>query len=263
MAKFVFPIQPKKQSKMTGFTLIELLVVIAIIAILAAILFPVFGRARENARRSSCQSNLKQLGIGIMQYTQDYDEKLPRVNGDVSSTATPSWDIQINPYTKSTQILACPSDSTSVQVDMTGAGYPGYSGTMRRSYAIAGYLSERYSGSTPVNGGVSLSAIPVVSKTFMLLESNMYDAGGTAANKWNNSYSIWRADMIAKNGNEWRHLDTTNFLFVDGHVKAQKRPGTPAVLAYHDGSNDTANVSYYVDPTNGSYFYDPFQFPAN
>ena len=55
----------------SGFTLIELLVVIAIIAILAAILFPVFGRARENARRSSCASNIRQLGLAAMQYTQD------------------------------------------------------------------------------------------------------------------------------------------------------------------------------------------------
>jgi len=57
-----------------GFTLIELLVAIAVIAILAAILFPVFARARENARRSSCTSNLKQQGLAIMQYAQDYDE---------------------------------------------------------------------------------------------------------------------------------------------------------------------------------------------
>lgn len=66
-----------KFSSKKGFTLIELLVVIAIIAILAAILFPVFARARENARRASCQSNLKQIGLGILQYAQDYDERYP------------------------------------------------------------------------------------------------------------------------------------------------------------------------------------------
>jgi prepilin-type N-terminal cleavage/methylation domain-containing protein len=66
-----------KRSAGSGFTLIELLVVIAIIAILAAILFPVFARARENARRASCASNLKQISLGLMQYSQDYDERFP------------------------------------------------------------------------------------------------------------------------------------------------------------------------------------------
>ena len=60
-----------------GFTLIELLVVIAIIALLAAILFPVFARARENARRASCQNNLKQMALGFAQYTSDYDGGYP------------------------------------------------------------------------------------------------------------------------------------------------------------------------------------------
>jgi len=75
-----FPLQTlimKTASKLSAFTLIELLVVIAIIAILASILFPVFARARENARRSSCQSNLRQIGLGLAQYTQDYDERFP------------------------------------------------------------------------------------------------------------------------------------------------------------------------------------------
>src|SRR6478735_7183314 len=72
----VIPMQIIPGRKMRGFTLIELLVVIAIIALLAAILFPVFARARENARKSSCQNNLKQIGVGLAQYTQDYDELL-------------------------------------------------------------------------------------------------------------------------------------------------------------------------------------------
>src|SRR5438045_9113804 len=97
--------------KRFGFTLIELLVVIAIIAILAAILFPVFARARENARRASCQSNMKQMGLGLLQYTQDYDEMLPFGNGGASSAV--GWAGQMYPYVKSTQLYKCPNDTTA------------------------------------------------------------------------------------------------------------------------------------------------------
>src|SRR5687768_11777068 len=86
-----------------GFTLIELLIVIAIIALLAAILFPVFARARENARRTSCQSNLKQIGLGIQQYTQDNDERFPPE--DTNDPTTVGWALSTQPYTKSEQIL--------------------------------------------------------------------------------------------------------------------------------------------------------------
>ena len=103
-----------------AFTLIELLVVIAIIAILAAILFPVFARARENARRSSCQSNLKQIGLGIMQYTQDYDERIPMSvfvqTGQGSKFSTDDyvlWADAIQPYVKSVQLFVCPSNSVA------------------------------------------------------------------------------------------------------------------------------------------------------
>lgn len=98
-----------------GFTLIELLVVIAIIAILAAILFPVFAKVREKARQTSCLSNEKQLGLAIVQYIQDYDEKLPKGATSLAPNATPGfgWLSTMYPYIKSTGLLKCPDDSTS------------------------------------------------------------------------------------------------------------------------------------------------------
>ena len=91
-----------------GFTLIELLVVIAIIAILAAILFPVFARAREKARQSSCQSNQKQLGLAFFMYATDYDQRYP--NRDVGAAPTRfGWTDMLDPYIKNMQIFVCPS----------------------------------------------------------------------------------------------------------------------------------------------------------
>jgi prepilin-type N-terminal cleavage/methylation domain-containing protein len=108
-----------------GFTLIELLVVIAIIAILAAILFPVFAKAREKARQASCQSNMKQLGLAFIQYTQDYDEKFPP--GILSGAAVSGslygegWGGELYQYVKSTGIYKCPDDATQ---GAAGSTYP-------------------------------------------------------------------------------------------------------------------------------------------
>jgi prepilin-type N-terminal cleavage/methylation domain-containing protein/prepilin-type processing-associated H-X9-DG protein len=125
----------KLRRTLRGFTLIELLVVIAIIAILAAILFPVFAQAREKARMTSCLSNTKQLGLGVMMYVQDYDEMYPCNSWDtppVGTTDTDShdpnfptafnWMWKVMPYMKNRQILVCPSDPTGGK-DPTFMGY--------------------------------------------------------------------------------------------------------------------------------------------
>lgn len=98
-------------TKRRAFTLIELLVVTAIILVPAAILFPVFARAREQARKAACMSNLKQIGLGIMMYVQDYNETYPvaeRYTGNTGGTVV-SWYDVLPPFTKSNQIFICPT----------------------------------------------------------------------------------------------------------------------------------------------------------
>src|SRR5258708_24415671 len=119
-----------------GFTLIELLVVIAIIAILAAILFPVFAQARESARKASCISNLKQLGLAVMMYNQDFDEMYPINSWDGALMGSTDndlhmdgprftlWMWRILPYTKNKQIFVCPSDPARGK-----SGWRGYDAT--------------------------------------------------------------------------------------------------------------------------------------
>ncbi len=110
----ISPTPSSRPGRMPGFTLIELLVVIAIIAILAAILFPVFQSVRENARRTACLSNMKQIGTAITLYSQDYDELIvPSQNG--SGTTLVSWPTIIQPYIKNAAVFVCPDGSDSGQ----------------------------------------------------------------------------------------------------------------------------------------------------
>lgn len=125
----------------SGFTLIELLVVIAIIAILAAILFPVFAQARESARATSCLSNTKQIALGQLMYTQDYDEVIipweivDRNVNTIDVQLTGVWTTTIQPYLKNTQLLYCPSFSGPAtamamdQADCDGNGTTGSAST--------------------------------------------------------------------------------------------------------------------------------------
>lgn len=117
-----------------GFTLIELLVVIAIIAILAAILFPVFGQAREMARAATCLSNMRQLSSGILMYAQDYDEALPMVTNYAAPTSAPDrvWTGSIQPYIRNTGAFLCPSaPGARFTADWNGRGWVpiGYNST--------------------------------------------------------------------------------------------------------------------------------------
>ena len=123
----------------SAFTLIELLVVIAIIAILAAILFPVFAKAREKARQTSCLSNEKQLGLGLLQYVQDYDELLPSGALPNTNYQGSGWAGQIYPYVKSTAVYKCPDDSAQNGV-----------GTNKEVLTPVSYALSRWAGNQPL-----------------------------------------------------------------------------------------------------------------
>ena len=207
------------KNRVSAFTLIELLVVIAIIAILAAILFPVFARARENARRSSCLSNVKQIGLGLLQYAQDYDESFPAARN--TGTAI-SWRWMIQPYLKSTQVNSCPS-RVSGQTTTGGNGL-----TFEISYGgnwipgggsgINGYTNG-FGAFSSDDVGLPLSDFPNPATTIHVVEVtatrqsyvNMKDSGACGPYQ---SYSTSADCMWAG------HLGTGNYLFTDGHAKS-------------------------------------------
>lgn len=234
-----------------GFTLIELLVVIAIISILAAILFPVFARARENARRASCMSNEKQIGLGLLMYTQDYDERTTQVSyglntdGPADPTTVPPtyhWMDAIYPYVRSEQIFDCPSDSTNLHY----VYYQNLTAPSRSfgSYAMnTAYWGDTYGGPPPSDNGayhnpngVAMAQIADPAGTVWIVESSsQLTANDTTAlpggrgpgNTWkaivNQPTTVSTSDGFpALQYAVARHLNTMNTLYCDGHVKSQQ-----------------------------------------
>jgi len=185
-----------------AFTLIELLVVIAIIAILAAILFPVFARARENARRSSCQSNEKQMGIAVLQYLQDYDEHYMWQHEDtVTPTNSYYWFQPLQPYIKSTQVFICPSVTDSPTRTLTPSDYVA-NGFIAHGTAQASFqnVAEQIVAAERADGATDIDYHP-------WLISPAVPPALPDPTEFNNHIA------------QMRHFDGSNYLFADGHVK--------------------------------------------
>ncbi len=247
----------RRHNQKGGFTLIELLVVIAIIAILAAILFPAFAKAREKARQISCASNIRQLGLGFLQYTQDNDELFP-------SGTQPShvgWAAEVYPYIKSTGVYKCPDDPTG----------PGTNGAGAATYP----LSYGYNVSA---AGVTQNAYGDVSKSVLLFEivgeatdvttvaapgstttgdytsptSDGNPAGWVGTGRFATGVLSGGASLIGTANTDYdartgRHTDGSNFLLADGHVK-WLRPSSVS-SGGNDSSGGGTNCNTF--PNNG------------
>jgi prepilin-type N-terminal cleavage/methylation domain-containing protein/prepilin-type processing-associated H-X9-DG protein len=201
-----------------GFTLIELLVVIAIIAILAAILFPVFARAREKARQTSCLSNVKQISLGLLMYVQDYDEtycwcccppggvSVPRWRPYSNTVGNIAYDGLVMPYVKNRQLFSCPSLNLGIG-----------------SYSINRYLVQSAGG----NAGRMLAQVKYPGELAVISDGDGH-SGFCAVNRGSKRTpsdgdcgGIWGGAETSYQDRWRRHNDGVNVGYADGHAKWQ------------------------------------------
>lgn len=222
-----------------GFTLIELLIVIAIIALLAAILFPVFNRARENARRASCMSNMKQLGLALTMYTQDYDETLPGnssldqgaglAKGFMDEASPRNFHKALYPYVRNLQVYICPS---ALPYTATGSSASPYA-----EVTVADGGNTSYAGNYII-ADRTLAALPAPAEIVCLHEFNIYQRAAQMR-----PYPSG-ADYIQFHNNKMDnvHFDGANRLFCDGHAKWSKK--TAMKFADYGAGGVNANLNF-------------------
>lgn len=230
----------------SGFTLIELLVVIAIIAILAAILFPVFGRAREKARQTACLSNVKQMALAGMMYAQDYDEEvLPLMHAGYGGGTRAHWPALVMPYVKNEEIFRCASQSVPPRPLRPLAGatdWPQHYGMNR-----AMFLPQRPDGQPFV--GLKLAEIKYPADTVLFMDSAAWRNG---------QYWEWYQGWLMHTSSWWvnsafgdnRHNKGANIAFLDGHAKWWPIADNPNPTASGRGSALTMpplDLAWYRD----------------
>jgi len=256
-----------------GFTLIELLTVIAIIVVLAAILFPVFARARENARRTSCMSNMHQLGLGMLQYAQDYDERYygGTIVNPVYAVLIPSlrgirWAGPLFPYVKNTQVYECPDDTNTgsganVPVSYAFNHYAAMTTLADHQYPALGILFSETSGTTanvedPLETGsptysamddghalwwTDSTGIPRCCSGTQAAGEVVYHTRGAGVLGWDkNTSQVLHYDDAVEPGPQPtrpRHFDGANYAFMDGHVK-WVRPEAVRAFQYSYGPSE-------------------------